>query len=292
MSIQDVFWPQIAQDREAGKWFDKAIENDLRKGDLLQAMRDLTQVMFMKARRFVADACTDAALPAYTVSGNVLEASANGALTVDNVALANGELLLVTEETNAQYNGLYTVAQAGDGGNPYILERAAAMNTSDELIPGTTIVIERGATLGGKWFVLSSGRPLQINLSPLTFTEVAPVGVGEIYTMHFVTKGGDTRDYEFGLPEGTWSMVDSFVHARAAGTTSDTFQWFNGLDALSDAIAVSGMSAHGMARIGTIQTAVNELVSGSNVLIGRETDGGGDNDNPILDVTVMLYRAE
>lgn len=107
------------------------------------------------------DACvlaTAAALPANTASGTgvgkTLTATANGALTVDGVAVANGNRILVKDEGTAANDGIYVVTDLGSAGTPYILTRATDSDEDSQVSSGSYTVVLSGTANGGTiWFV-------------------------------------------------------------------------------------------------------------------------------------------
>ena len=97
----------------------------------------------VKARlpRYVR-AATTAALPTNTRSGNVLTASANGALPAqDTVSLAVGNPFLVKDETTKANNGLFTVTSLGSGSTPWVLTRHVDADTSAKVPSGMTVYV-------------------------------------------------------------------------------------------------------------------------------------------------------
>ena len=90
-------------------------------------------------------ASTIAALPAFTASGSpagdILTANANGALTIDGLAVADNDRVLIQDETgaNEKHNGLRIVTDKGAVGAPYILTRTDDMNVSAEVVLGAII---------------------------------------------------------------------------------------------------------------------------------------------------------
>jgi hypothetical protein len=56
--------------------------------------------------------------------GATLEASANGALVIDNVTVNNGDRVLVKNQTDAKQNGIYVVTSKGAAGSKWLLTRA------------------------------------------------------------------------------------------------------------------------------------------------------------------------
>lgn len=122
-------------------------------------------------------AATAAALPAYTRSGNILTASANGALAaVDGVTLVAADRLLVKNGAAGADNGLYTVTQVGTGGTPYILTRSTDADVSAEVTPGMYTFVEEGTTLADTGWVLSTNAPITLNTTALTFVQFSGAG--------------------------------------------------------------------------------------------------------------------
>ena len=70
------------------------------------------------------DVATAASLPAYTAVNGVLTAAANGALTIDGLAMAAGMRVLLTLGAAGVDNGIYQVTSAGSGSAPYVLTAA------------------------------------------------------------------------------------------------------------------------------------------------------------------------
>lgn len=107
---------------------------------------------------------TAAALPSNTYSngtsgvGATLTATANAALSVDSVAVAVNDVILVKNEGTAASNGLYTVTQAGSGSAPYILTRHVDMDQPTEF-PGAFVPVGNAGTANPNslWLANPSG---------------------------------------------------------------------------------------------------------------------------------------
>ena len=94
-----------------------------------------------------------ALLPAYTVADPVLTASANGALpSIDGVALAVGDRLLLWIESSSYVNGIYEVVSLGSAGSRWSLRRTADSDTAAELVAGLTVHVLEGTVLAGVSF--------------------------------------------------------------------------------------------------------------------------------------------
>lgn len=105
---------------------------------------------------------TAAALAANTYANGVLgvgatlTASANGALSVDGVAVATSDRILVKNEATGANNGVYTVTQAGSAGTPYILTRATDYDTAGEMDAGDVVAVTAGNTLIDTFWIQTS----------------------------------------------------------------------------------------------------------------------------------------
>jgi hypothetical protein len=131
---------------------------------------------------------TAAALPANTRTGNVLTASANGALAaVDGVTLVLNDRLLVKNEAAGENNGIYYVSAVGDGSNPFTLTRTTDADVSSEVTSGMAVVATEGTTNGDKIWILTTNDTVTLNTTALVFSGVtggsSPLTTkGDIYT--------------------------------------------------------------------------------------------------------------
>lgn len=117
---------------------------------------------------------TFAALPAYTHSGSgatgTLEANANGALTVDGVAVTVGMRLWVTLAVEEKHNGVYEVIQAGGAGEKYKLTRTADANTG-AMLENATAFVREGTENAGKEFTVSDTGAIEIDVTAVKIIE-------------------------------------------------------------------------------------------------------------------------
>jgi len=149
---------------------------------------------------------TDAVLPAYTRVDNVITANANGALpSIDGVAPALTDDLLLQNGAAGEDNGIYTVTQLGDGANPFILERREDFAASDQVNPGCITTTGPEGTANGKQiFILATAAPITLNTTALTFEAIGGGGytlvedegvpVTQRATMNFVGDGVTVTD--------------------------------------------------------------------------------------------------
>jgi hypothetical protein len=126
---------------------------------------------------------TAAALPANTYNngtsgvGATLTATANGALSVDSVAVVVGNRILVKNEAAQANNGVYTVTQVGDGSTPYILTRATDFDSAgtgvDQIDAGDFFLVTAGSTQSNTSWVQQTPLPITVGTTALVFTQFA-----------------------------------------------------------------------------------------------------------------------
>lgn len=138
---------------------------------------------------------TAAALPANTYNngtsgfGATLTANSNGALTVDGVAAALGNRILVKNEAAPSHNGIYTVSQAGSVSTPYILTRGLYSSLAPNMGAGSFIYIQAGtANTNTVWYQQTTGT-ITFGTSPLAYAQTAGSG-GSLPTIgHYQVRG-------------------------------------------------------------------------------------------------------
>jgi len=137
-------------------------------------------------------------LPACTPSGSqvgkTLTADANGALSIDGVAVVIGDRILIKNQVAGADNGIYVVTAVGDVSNPFILTRATDFDGSpaSEVVAGSFFFVEVGNTLADAGFVLSTNNPITIDTTALEFSQFS--GAGQILAGNGLTKTGNTLD--------------------------------------------------------------------------------------------------
>ncbi len=109
---------------------------------------------FARPSLFWRTACrlaTTSALAANTASGSgplhTLTANANGALTIDGVAVATNDRVLIKNQNNSN-NGIDVVTNPGSGGSQWILTRAADCAYSSHVHKDVAVKVTAGNTNG------------------------------------------------------------------------------------------------------------------------------------------------
>jgi len=148
---------------------------------------------------------TDAELDA-TYSNGVLTANNNGTINsatgvtgqVDAgsnaIALAQGDRILVKDQTTGADNGIYDVTTVGDASNPFVLTRSADADNSPnaEVSGGMFTFVEDGFYRDSGWVLASPDGAVTLGTDALTFTQFS--GAGSLVAGTGLTKTGDTID--------------------------------------------------------------------------------------------------
>jgi len=140
---------------------------------------------------------TTAALSACTYDngasgvGATLTGDASGALgTIDTIAdLAQGERLLVKNQSAGLQNGIYLITQLGDASNPFILTRATDNNEADE-IAASFAFVEEGDTNGDAGFVCTSDNTVTMGTTVISWAQFS--GAGQVEAGAGLDKTGNT----------------------------------------------------------------------------------------------------
>lgn len=173
--------------------------------------------------------------------GATLTANANGALSIDSVAVVAGNRILVKNEATQANNGVYVVTQTGSAGLPYILTRASDFDTAgtgvDKIDAGDFFLITAGATLANTSWVQQTPLPITVGVTaivfaqfgaPLTYTAGTGLSESPAYTFNIAntavtaaTYGSASQVPVFAVnAQGQLTLVTNTAIAIAAGAVS------------------------------------------------------------------------
>lgn len=126
---------------------------------IVEALTDARAYTDSQPSKISVKAATVYPLPTNTRTGDVLTASAVGALpAIDGVPLSVNDRVLVKNEVVGANNGIYVVTDAGSGGTPWVLTRAFdAVN--GRLVAGSHCFVESGNS-----FTTSSKRDVVLEI--------------------------------------------------------------------------------------------------------------------------------
>ena len=120
-----------------------------------------------------------------TTANITIATALNDGDTLDGVTLANGDRVLVKDQSSAGENGIYVVAASP--------ARAADANTAAELTGGTFVFVEEGTVNGDNGFVFThDGVPSNFGTTAMPVVQFS--GAGQIIAGAAMTKSGNTLD--------------------------------------------------------------------------------------------------
>lgn len=189
--------------------------------------------------RLATTAALAACTPSGTGPGKTLTANANGALSIDGVAVATGDRVLVKNQVSTSDNGIYVVTQPGSGGTPFILTRATDMDSTADVVTANTVYVLAGSTLrmtGWRLTPVASGSTF--DSVALVFTLAPGGGFRDPADIHNVFDYLITRCYSYwnagshaGVNEtgqaGPWAFSPSGATNSTVATNPYTPTTFN-----------------------------------------------------------------
>lgn len=213
------------------------------------------------------DVVTTGALPSCTPAGTgvgkTLTANSVGVLTVDGVATALGDRILVKNQAAGDDNGIYAVTTEGTSGVAFILTRATDCDEDDEVTAGLFTFVSEGTVNADAAFVLTTNDPIAVDTTSLAFTQFS--GAGSITAGSGMTKTGDTLnviggtgitanandievDYGTGIGTACQGNDARLSDARTPSAHKDSHDPQDGSDKLDTAAAaeISGVVAAGV----------------------------------------------
>lgn len=118
--------------------------------------------------------------------------------TIDGVALANGNLVLLAGQTTASQNGLYVY-----NGSATPLTRATNSDTSAEVKSGLFVFVSEGSIGSSNGYTLVTPDPIVLDTTGLTFVQTS--GAGQITAGLGLTKTGNVLN----VGQGTGIVVNA-----------------------------------------------------------------------------------
>jgi hypothetical protein len=116
------------------------------------------------------------------VGATLTNSGAQAAISIDGVTLSSADRVLVSEQTNAAHNGIYTVTTVGDGSTNWVLTRATDADSygpsdPDSLGQGDAFFVKEGSTNAGHLDVMNTEGEIIFGTTNITFAEVAETTV-------------------------------------------------------------------------------------------------------------------
>jgi hypothetical protein len=122
--------------------------------------------------------------------GATLTATGNAALSVDGVAVAVADVILVKNESTSANNGLYVVTQTGSGSAPYILTRHTDMDVATEFSGAFVPVGSAGSANANSLWLANPSGAVTVGTTSIPWTQLN--GATDITAGTGLSKSGNT----------------------------------------------------------------------------------------------------
>ena len=165
---------------------------------------------------------TTAALAASTYAngssgvGATLTANANGALSIDSVAVSTSDRVLIKDQADAAQNGIYTVTNTGGAGAAFVLTRATDADTGAEMPGGTFIFVTQGTNNADNGFTFTHNGTPTMGTTDLTVAQFS--GAGNIDAGDGLTKSGNTLAVQ--VDDSSIEINSDTLRVKASGITN------------------------------------------------------------------------
>lgn len=123
------------------------------------------------------------------VGATITNTGTLAALSIDGVALALNDRVLVKDQTAGLQNGIYTVTTVGSGSVAWVLTRATDNDTWAE-VPSTFVFVEAGTTNADNGYLFTADQGGTMGTTAITITQFS--GAGQITAGNGLTKTGNT----------------------------------------------------------------------------------------------------
>ena len=198
------------------------------------------------------------------VGATLTNSGSQAALSIDGVAMATNDRVLVWQQTTGFQNGVYVVTTVGDGSTNWVLTRSSDTDTSSEGDPnslggGDYFFVQSGTTLGFHAYICVNTSAIVFGTTSIDFNEfssvpqytgTSPVNVsGNVISLSGAvpaTNGGTgtttvtTGDLLYGSGANTWSkLAAGAAYKSLVMNASGTNVEWNAV-ALNQSGAVSG----------------------------------------------------
>lgn len=206
----------------------------------------------------------------------------SGIQTIDNVSLAAGDRVLVKDQNDQAFNGVYVV-------DALAWSRADDFDDDEEVTAGVFFFVEEGQTHADSGWVLTADNPLTVGTSQLTFTQFS--GAGQIIAGAALTKTGNQLDVAVALNGGIEIAGDELqIKSSIAGSGLTFTNGILDVGGTADRISVTSNSVDisvnyaGQASINTVGTIASGTWQGT--AVGAAYGGTGRSSYNSFDLLV------
>jgi hypothetical protein len=244
-------------------------------------------------KKYVDAARTGLDVKASVVAATTANITLSGTQTIDGIALAVGDRVLVKNQSTGSENGIYVVAS----GAWSRAEDADNSPTGGEVTSGMFTFVESGTVNSNTGFVLTTLNPITLGTTALTFTIFTTAGA--ITAGDGLTKVGDTLSVNVtgGLEivadnvqiastaAGNGLTISSGVFSVGAGT---------GITVGADSVGLTGqaLAVHNLATNGIIARTATDTVAARSIAVSGTglsiLNGDAVSGNPTISLATTL----
>lgn len=164
------------------------------------------------------------------VNATLTNAGAMAALSLDSVAMAVGDRVLIKDQTSTFQNGIYIVSVVGSGAANWVLTRATNYDTAGEIQPGNLVFVD-GGTVQADTYWEQTEEVLVMGTDPIVFDEFESItfsnfsllgvanyqifnqrGFDEFYItfLRYALADRICSEYNFVVPSGVTKQLDYY----------------------------------------------------------------------------------
>lgn len=209
---------------------------------------------------------------------------ATGALSIDSVAVAVGDRVLLSAQTNAEENGIYVCNQAGATGVSCVLQRAADQQSIEQMKGGQYVSVAAGSVNAGSAFVMIEPLPAHLGIDDLNWESQPAVGA-------VTFSGGASTANALAV------FSDTAGNIKAASTTTTLGQALSVTGAITGSSTLQGVNlkygATPVAQVDPASCTISGAAGASNVctVTIQLKDGSGTNMARIIPFRVYASSA-
>ncbi len=149
------------------------------------------------------------------VGATLTNAGAMVALTVDGVATAVGDRILVKNQASQLENGIYTVTAIGSGVANWVMTRATDYDQAAEIAEDDVVLVNQGTISAGLAYQETSPGPFVMGTTVITFGLMGSGGTGS-FTWYDITGISQTMSPNNGYVPDNVALVTLTLPATSA----------------------------------------------------------------------------
>jgi hypothetical protein len=220
------------------------------------------------------------------VGATLTNAGTQAVFSIDGVSPAVNSRVLIKNETNQTYNGIYTVTNVGSGSSNWVLTRAIDANTSTAL-NNATLYVTTGTTQGGTAWTQTTANP-SIGVNNIVWVQTASAGGNAVISFQTSLGGLSPSTPTSGVVTLSGVLTaGSGGTGSSSGPTSGQFLYSSG----GTTYAPTNLSAQAVTTFSAGSTGLtpSTATSGAITLAGTLVVGNGGTGDTSFTSGAVLY---